>query len=112
VPLCCVRLRGGCRDREQSASANSAGFPSTTAEIEALSATERNTLAAQLKDKGNKLYSKKEFQKAVDVYTRAIEISAKKDAVFYSNRAACKLGVSSVTAVDRVGVCRVRPNKD
>lgn len=43
------------------------GFPSTTAEIEALPVAERNSLAAQLKDKGNKLYSKKEFQKAVDV---------------------------------------------
>ena len=67
-----------------------AGLPSTAAEIEAMPAAERNALAAQLKDKGNKLYSKKEFQKAVEVYSRAIEISAKKDAVFHSNRAACE----------------------
>ncbi|WWC72734.1 uncharacterized protein I206_106698 [Kwoniella pini CBS 10737] len=49
----------------------------------------RNNLGSSLKDRGNKLYSKKDFQKAVECYTKALEVSIRKDAVFYSNRAAC-----------------------
>nr|XP_019050831.1 mitochondrial outer membrane 72K protein [Kwoniella bestiolae CBS 10118]OCF29761.1 mitochondrial outer membrane 72K protein [Kwoniella bestiolae CBS 10118] len=52
-------------------------------------ATLENNLGASLKDRGNKLYSKKDFQKAVECYTKAIEVSIRKDAVFFSNRAAC-----------------------
>lgn len=56
-----------------------------------MSEADRNALGATLKDRGNKLYSKKEFKKAVECYTKAIEVSVRKDAVFYSNRAACEL---------------------
>lgn len=66
-----------------------AGVPDA-AGLAAMSEAERNTLGATLKDRGNKLYSKKEFKKAVECYTKAIEVSVKKDAVFYSNRAACE----------------------
>lgn len=55
-----------------------------------MSEADRNALGATLKDRGNKLYAKKDFKKAVECYTKAIEVSVKKDAVFYSNRAACK----------------------
>lgn len=59
-------------------------------ELEDMSESARNELGATLKDRGNKLYSKKSFQKAIECYTKAIEVSVKKVAVFYSNRAACQ----------------------
>lgn len=55
-----------------------------------MSDADRNALGATLKDRGNKLYAKKDFKKAVECYSKAIEVSVKKDAVFYSNRAACE----------------------
>ncbi|WOO81924.1 Mitochondrial import receptor subunit tom70 [Vanrija pseudolonga] len=65
------------------------GVPKDEEGLAALSDAERNALGATLKDRGNKLYSKKEFKKAVECYSKAIDVSVKKDAVFYSNRAAC-----------------------
>lgn len=70
-----------------------AGIPDEAA-IAAMSESDRNALGKKLKDKGNKLYSKKDFKRAVDCYTKAIEISKEKDAVFYSNRAACYINFS------------------
>lgn len=52
---------------------------------------ERTKLANELKTRGNELYQKRDFHAAVDFYTRAIEASPQPDAIFYSNRAACKL---------------------
>ncbi|KAK4689665.1 hypothetical protein P7C73_g431, partial [Tremellales sp. Uapishka_1] len=54
-----------------------------------MSEAERNLLGATLKDRGNKLYSKRDFKTAVECYTKAIEVSVRQDAVFFSNRAAC-----------------------
>ncbi|BEJ13692.1 hypothetical protein CspHIS471_0308660 [Cutaneotrichosporon sp. HIS471] len=62
--------------------------------IEAMSEADRNALGKTLKDRGNKLYSKKDFKKAVECYTKAIEVSVQPDAVFYSNRAACYVNYS------------------
>ncbi|WVR08724.1 hypothetical protein IAU60_005782 [Kwoniella sp. DSM 27419] len=59
------------------------------AQLATMDDTARNALGATLKDRGNKLYSKKDFKKAVECYTKAIEVSVRKDAVFFSNRAAC-----------------------
>ncbi|WWC65177.1 uncharacterized protein I303_107791 [Kwoniella dejecticola CBS 10117] len=59
------------------------------ATLSSMDDTARNNLGSSLKDRGNKLYSKKDFQKAVECYTKALEVSIRKDAVFYSNRAAC-----------------------
>ncbi|KAG4300581.1 hypothetical protein PCK1_003010 [Pneumocystis canis] len=59
----------------------------TEANIEQLSESERKTYAAQLKTEGNKAYSRKEYEKAIELYTHAILYS--KDPIFYSNRAAC-----------------------
>lgn len=60
-----------------------------TAGLAAMSESDRNALGATLKDRGNKLYSKKDFKRAVECYTKAIEVSIRKDPVFFSNRAAC-----------------------
>ncbi|WWD20858.1 hypothetical protein CI109_105335 [Kwoniella shandongensis] len=67
--------------------------------------TAKNQLGASLKDRGNKLYSKKEFKKAVECYTKAIEISVRKDAVFFSNRAACYTNFSSPEYAKCVADC-------
>lgn len=52
-----------------------------------LSEAERKEFAAKLKEAGNKAYGAKEFQKAIDLYSKAI--LCKPDPVYYSNRAAC-----------------------
>ncbi|ORX40842.1 mitochondrial import receptor subunit tom40 [Kockovaella imperatae] len=57
--------------------------------LAAMSESDRNALGATLKDRGNKLYSRKDFKRAVECYTKAIEVSIKRDPVFFSNRAAC-----------------------
>ncbi|KAG4304460.1 hypothetical protein PORY_002170 [Pneumocystis oryctolagi] len=59
----------------------------TEADIENLSESERKTYAVQLKTEGNNAYLRKEYEKAIELYSRAIMCS--KDPVFYSNRAAC-----------------------
>ncbi|KAF8510131.1 hypothetical protein BU17DRAFT_55688 [Hysterangium stoloniferum] len=58
-------------------------------EIETLSTEERTKLAAGLKTSGNAAYTQRKFADAVEFYTRALEVSPKPEAVFYSNRAAC-----------------------
>lgn len=55
--------------------------------VSRLSETERKEYAAKLKEAGNKAYGAKDFQKAIDLYTKAI--LCKPDPVYYSNRAAC-----------------------
>ncbi|THC98353.1 hypothetical protein EYZ11_002134 [Aspergillus tanneri] len=52
-----------------------------------LSEETRNNYAAKLKAAGNKAYGSKEYNKAIDLYGKAI--ICKPDPVFYSNRAAC-----------------------
>lgn len=47
----------------------------------------RSKTALALKARGNKLYSAKQYQEAIDYYTKAIQ--CEEQAVFYSNRAAC-----------------------
>ncbi|KAK9900109.1 ADP ATP carrier receptor [Cystobasidium minutum MCA 4210] len=59
----------------------------TSAQIAALPEEKRKTIAAQLKTKGNKAYSARNFQEAIDIYTQAI--ACDEQAIFYSNRAAC-----------------------
>ena len=45
--------------------------------------------AAALKAEGNVAYKDQDYKTAVELYTKAIEVSPKEEAVFYSNRAAC-----------------------
>ena len=51
----------------------------------------RSKVAASLKAKGNGAYTKREYEKAAEYYTKAIEVSPTPEPVFYSNRAACAL---------------------
>ncbi|KAF8317411.1 ADP/ATP carrier receptor [Clavulina sp. PMI_390] len=66
----------------------------TKAEIEALPEAERLERANAFKARGNAAYTAKQFPKAVDLYTQAIEISPKPEAVYFSNRAASYLNFS------------------
>jgi mitochondrial import receptor subunit TOM70 len=55
--------------------------------VESFSAEERANYAAKLKALGNKAYGSKDYNKAIEYYSKAILCKA--DPVFYSNRAAC-----------------------
>ncbi|KAF2643687.1 mitochondrial precursor protein [Massarina eburnea CBS 473.64] len=55
--------------------------------VAALSDEDRKDYAAKLKAAGNKSYGSKDYNRAIDLYGRAI--LCKQDPVFYSNRAAC-----------------------
>ncbi|TGZ76554.1 mitochondrial precursor protein [Ascodesmis nigricans] len=55
--------------------------------VEALSQQQRLDYAAKLKAAGNEAYGQKNYQKAIDLYTKAI--LCKKDPIYYSNRSAC-----------------------
>ncbi|KAF2817066.1 mitochondrial precursor protein [Mytilinidion resinicola] len=55
--------------------------------VGALTVEERKDYAAKLKAAGNKAYGSKDYNKAIDLYGKAI--LCKQDPVFYSNRAAC-----------------------
>lgn len=55
--------------------------------VATLSEQDRKDYAAKLKAAGNKAYGSKDYDRAIDLYARAI--LCKQDPVFYSNRAAC-----------------------
>ncbi|TRX90284.1 hypothetical protein FHL15_008829 [Xylaria flabelliformis] len=55
--------------------------------VSALTAAQRNDYAQKLKAAGNKAYGSKDYNKASDLYSKAI--LCKPDPIFYSNRAAC-----------------------
>ncbi|KAF2672817.1 import receptor [Microthyrium microscopicum] len=55
--------------------------------ITSLSEQERKDYASKLKAAGNKAYGSKDFNRAIELYTKAIDL--KQDPIFYSNRAAC-----------------------
>ncbi|KAH3971994.1 hypothetical protein HBI70_193400 [Parastagonospora nodorum] len=55
--------------------------------VAALSEEERKDYAAKLKAAGNKAYGAKDYNRAIELYGKAI--LCKQDPVFYSNRAAC-----------------------
>lgn len=58
----------------------------------ALTPEQREEYAAKLKQAGNKAYGDKAYNKAIDLYSKAI--LCKPDPVFYSNRAACHSAMS------------------
>lgn len=63
-------------------------LPEVDAEtVGALSPEDRRDYAAKLKAAGNKAYGSKDYNRAIDLYGKAI--LCKQDPVFYSNRAAC-----------------------
>ncbi len=53
--------------------------------------------AQQLKGEGNELFEKKEYTKAYDKYTAAID-EDENNAILYSNRAACSLATGKYDA--------------
>jgi import receptor subunit TOM70 len=55
--------------------------------VTALSEDQRKEYAAKLKAAGNKAYGSKDYNRAIDLYGKAI--LCRQDPVFYSNRAAC-----------------------
>lgn len=57
-----------------------------------LTPQQREEYAAKLKQAGNKAYGDKAYNKAIDLYSKAI--LCKPDPVFYSNRAACHSAMS------------------
>jgi hypothetical protein len=61
----------------------------TDAELAAMNADERAAAAASLKARGNTAYQQRSFERAAELYTRAIAASPLPEPVFYSNRAAC-----------------------
>ncbi|PNY26370.1 Mitochondrial import receptor subunit tom70 [Tolypocladium capitatum] len=65
--------------------------------ILSLTQEQRQEYAAKLKQAGNKAYGDKAYNKAIDLYSKAI--LCKPDPVFYSNRAACH---SAMSEWDRV----------
>ncbi|GAA5853383.1 hypothetical protein JCM8547_002435 [Rhodosporidiobolus lusitaniae] len=69
----------------------------TVTDIETMTAEARSKLALQLKARGNKLYSSKQYHDAVEYYSKAIE--CEEQAVFYSNRAACYTNLNQLDKV-------------
>lgn len=59
----------------------------TEQSVETMSLDNRKHWAGKLKEAGNHAYGSKDFNKAIDLYTKAI--LCKPEAVYYSNRAAC-----------------------
>ncbi|KAL1674312.1 hypothetical protein EV122DRAFT_269598 [Schizophyllum commune] len=77
----------------------------TTEEIAAMSSEERQKVANSFKARGNSAYQAREFAKAAELYTRAIEISPKSEPVYYSNRAACYINLSPPKYEEVVADC-------
>ncbi|KAG0148195.1 hypothetical protein CROQUDRAFT_41633 [Cronartium quercuum f. sp. fusiforme G11] len=69
----------------------------TKAQLEALSESKRASYAFALKTKGNKAYQARQFEEAIECYSKAIECEEK--AVYYSNRAACYTHLNDSEAV-------------
>ncbi|EEY14557.1 mitochondrial precursor proteins import receptor [Verticillium alfalfae VaMs.102] len=59
----------------------------TEASVATFTEEQRDAYAAKLKDAGNKAYGSKEYNSAIDLYSKAILCKA--NPIFYSNRAAC-----------------------
>ncbi|KAI0038600.1 TPR-like protein, partial [Auriscalpium vulgare] len=66
--------------------------------------------AAQLKERGNALFAKKDYRAAVAKYTAAIALDSQ-NAVLYANRAACYLGLKSyeLSAADAMKATELDP---
>ncbi|KAJ3746140.1 ADP/ATP carrier receptor [Lentinula detonsa] len=66
-----------------------------TAEVvAALPQEERSRIAGIFKAQGNDAYKIRDYTKAAQLYSRAIETSPKAEPVFYSNRAACYMNMA------------------
>ncbi|KAM6499749.1 hypothetical protein JOM56_005257 [Amanita muscaria] len=63
-------------------------------QIDAMSVEERTKKASEYKAEGNAAYTAKNLARAVELYTQAIRVAPKADAVYYCNRAACYINVT------------------
>ncbi|GAA6061923.1 hypothetical protein JCM10212_000548 [Sporobolomyces blumeae] len=82
----------------------------SSTDISLMSPTARSKAALALKARGNKLYSSKQYDQAVQLYSKAIE--CEEQAVFYSNRAACYTNLSQLDKVvdDCTSALRLDPS--
>ncbi|GAA5942247.1 uncharacterized protein JCM15063_002947 [Sporobolomyces koalae] len=69
----------------------------SSTDISLMSPSARSKAALALKARGNKLYSSKQYDQAVRLYSKAIE--CEEQAVFYSNRAACYTNLNQLDQV-------------
>jgi Flp pilus assembly protein TadD len=51
------------------------------------------TTLSQLKDQGNQLCRQKDYANAITKFTEAIELDGSSNAILFTNRAACYLGL-------------------
>lgn len=63
-------------------------------EITVMDIEERTKIALACKARGNNAYQQRIFDQAIEFYSRAINVSPKREAVFYCNRAACYLNTT------------------
>lgn len=87
------------------------GDPLVTEEsVKKLSKDESIKWGGALKERGNDLFKKGEYQSAIDYYTKAL--ICKEDAVYYSNRSACysALGDNKNTIADTTKALEINPS--
>ena len=58
-----------------------------------MKSSEQSALAAQLKEEGNKLFTKKDYAAAYFKYSEAIEVDPE-NAVLFANRGACSFSMN------------------
>jgi mitochondrial import receptor subunit TOM70 len=77
--------------------------------VAALTEEQRKEYALQLKNAGNVAYGSKDYNKAIDLYSKAI--LCKPDPIYYSNRAACynALGVWDKVVDDTTAAVKLDP---
>jgi import receptor subunit TOM70 len=71
-------------------------FPSEET-FASLTDKEKSGLALEAKAIGNKYFTSKRYQKALELYSQAIKLHA--DPIYYSNRAACHASLNDYEAV-------------
>jgi import receptor subunit TOM70 len=77
-------------DKQVTVEEEQVSLPEITEEsVNDLAFDQRRQYALLFKNEGNKTYSARKFQEAIELYTKAILCHA--DPVFYSNRAACTM---------------------
>ncbi|ODV90361.1 hypothetical protein CANCADRAFT_31352 [Tortispora caseinolytica NRRL Y-17796] len=81
------------KQKKSASSLSKSGIPPLE-EIDpaAVPETEKADLALKVKDEGNAYFKKKDYTKAIEYYTKAIDLDPK-NATYFSNRAACYMAL-------------------